>query len=98
MTQPSQFAVSPACPDDLTVLDWIVDSFQCPRCARRFIVLNGIPQLLPQVSMDNNSIESTQLLGYENSLSQRPEKFWHQPVRLFLNVLGNGYLYSWAAR
>lgn len=85
------------CPDDLGDLTITHQGIRCSSCGRQFPCVNGVPELLPNESLQEGSAECTQLESYRASFSNRPERPWLQPAKTFINVLGNGYLYRWAA-
>jgi SAM-dependent methyltransferase len=87
-----------ACPDDLGELHAAAGGLQCSSCGRHFPSMGGILELLPREALQETSPEKSQLNSYRASFSNRPEKAWRHSLGMFLNLLGNGYLYSWAAR
>ncbi len=87
-----------ACPDDLGQLQGVVGGFQCCSCGRHFPSVDGIAELLPREALQETSPENSQLNAYRASFSNRPERAWRHSLGVFLNLLGNAYLYSWAFR
>src|SRR5258708_28891231 len=87
-----------ACPDDLGQLQGVVGGFQCCSCGRHFPSVDGIAELLPREALQETSPENSQLNAYRASFSNRPERSWRHSLGVFLNLLGNAYLYSWAFR
>lgn len=94
----TQTSVSPVCPDDLADLDRDLDYLRCRQCGRAFPTVSGILELLPRESGEKSAPERTQLDSYQAAFSARSERAWYQPFRFAVNVLGNGFLYAWAAR
>jgi SAM-dependent methyltransferase len=90
--------VSVCCPDDLGKLDPVSQGVLCLRCGRLFSSEDEIPELLPFQAFQESSAESVQMNAYRAGFSTRPERAWRRPLAVFLNGLGNGYLYRWAAR
>lgn len=72
--------------------------FLCSHCHRQFPLLNGIADLTPRELLDDSSPESIQHCAYRASFSNRPDRAWKQPLRSIIHKLGNGYLFSWAAK
>jgi SAM-dependent methyltransferase len=60
--------------------------------------VDEVPELLPYQAFQESSGESVQMNAYRAGFSGRPERAWRRPLGVFLNRLGNGYLYNWAAR
>jgi SAM-dependent methyltransferase len=89
--------IQPVCPDEFGELVPAGNGYCCHNCGRLFPLVGGILELLPLQSFQESSKEHTQLQHYASSLSQRPERAWHQPLRFLLAQFGNGYLYMWAA-
>jgi SAM-dependent methyltransferase len=90
--------VPTCCPDDLGKLVPVSDGVLCRQCRRLFSPVDGIPELLPRQALEESSPESVQMNAYRAGFSARPERAWRRPLAVFLNRLGNGYLYHWAAR
>jgi SAM-dependent methyltransferase len=90
--------LSPVCPDDLGKLHPSDGGLQCLECRRNFCATDAIVELLPRELYQESSTNSLQLDAYGRTFSDRHDKVWHQPLRVILNRLGNGYLYSWAGR
>jgi SAM-dependent methyltransferase len=86
------------CPDDLGTLDRAPDGVVCRQCGRLFTSVDEISELLPYQTFQESSAESVQMNAYRAGFSTRPERPWRRPLAVFLNGLGNGYLYNWAAR
>jgi len=76
----------------------VPDGVLCRRCRRLFSTVDEILDLLPRQAGEASSPESVQLNAYRADFSTRPERAWRRPLAVFLNTLGNGYLYQWAAR
>ena len=87
-----------ACPDDLGALQGAATGFECALCGRRFPSVDGIVELLPRQALEEASPENSQLNNYRASFSKRPDSSWRYSLGVFLSLLGNRYLYSWAAR
>jgi SAM-dependent methyltransferase len=85
------------CPDDLGILDPVSGGVACRQCRRHFPSVDGILELLP-ATMLQTSAESAQMNAYRASFSSRRDSKWRRPLQVLVNTLGNGYLYSWAAR
>src|SRR5947209_7255666 len=90
--------VAPACPDDLADLEYAYGGLECRRCRRLFPIIGGITELLPLEAFQETSEENTQLKSYSASFSHRTDRLWYRPLGVVSHLLGNGYLYSWAAR
>jgi SAM-dependent methyltransferase len=86
------------CPDDLTPLMSTEHGFSCAECTRQFHRLGGIPDLLPRKALEQISAEGRQLNAYSASFSKSTDSAWRYLAGTLINRLGNGYLYSWAAR
>jgi SAM-dependent methyltransferase len=93
----SESPLSPVCPDDLGTLEFSAASLRCRRCGREFTSRSEILEFLPQEAFAESSARGKLLNAYGKSFSNRREASWHRPLREFLNWLGNGYIYSWAA-
>src|SRR5260370_28086137 len=87
-----------ACRGDLGQLQGVVGGFQCCSCGRHFPSVDGIAELLPREALQETSPENSQLNAYRASFSNRPERAWRNSLGVFLNLLGNAYLYSWTFR
>ena len=98
MNVESASSISIVCPDDLGALHSAVAGLQCSLCGRRFPSVEGIVELLPREALQETSPENSQLHNYSASLSNRPDNAWRHSLGVFLNLLGNRYLYSWAVR
>jgi len=94
-TTPRVFIV---CPDDLGELHDVEGGFQCALCQRHFPSVNGIAELLPREAHQEASAENSQLNAYSAGFSKRTDSAWRDYLGSCINLLGNGYLYSWAAR
>jgi len=98
MTVESTSGISIACPDDLGALHDAGTGLQCSLCGRRFPSVDGIVELLPREALQEASPENSQLNNYRAGFSNRPDSAWRHSLGVFLNLLGNRYLYSWAVR
>ncbi len=90
--------ILPCCPDDLGELEQTGIGLHCRLCERNFPSIDGTVELLPLETLKETSAESLQLDAYRASFSNRPDRPWQRPFAVFMNKLGNGFLYSWAAR
>lgn len=98
MTSMMNVHISAVCPDDLGELGAVPEGVLCRRCNRLFPVVDGIPELLPREAWQESSAESIRMNAYQAGFSARTERAWRRSLAVFLNKLGNGYLYNWAAR
>ncbi len=98
MVMKFQLPVPPACPEDLTQLELLSGMLHCPQCRHDYECIDGVYDLLPQVTREASSEEGRQLLHYSESFSKRPDRPWYQPLRRLAMSLSNGFLYRWAAR
>jgi SAM-dependent methyltransferase len=98
MNVESASRISIACPDDLGALHEASTGLQCTLCGRRFPSVDGIVELLPCEALQEASPENSQLNAYRANFSNRPDSVWHHSLGVFIDLLGNRYLYSWAVR
>jgi SAM-dependent methyltransferase len=93
----SESPLRPVCPDDLGTLEFSADRLRCRECGREFVSKSEVLEFLPKEILVESSTRGRLLNAYAKSFSDRREASWHRPLREFLNRLGNGYIYSWAA-
>jgi ubiquinone/menaquinone biosynthesis C-methylase UbiE len=93
-----QSPVPPACPEDLTQLELLSEILHCPQCGHDYECVDGVYDLLPQITREASSEEGRQLRCYSENFSKRSDRLWYQPLRRLAMSLSNGFLYRWAAR
>ena len=98
MHREAERVVAIVCPNDLAELQRTSGGFLCIACKRDFPLVDGIVDLLPRETLEEASSENVQLNSYRASFSNRADTAWRHSLGMFLNLLGNRYLYSWAAR
>lgn len=90
--------VRPVCPDDLNQLVLGDRYLRCLECGRSFPLQDGIFELLPRESSHVSSAENAQISAYQASFSKASDTALRGTLSKYVNILGNGYLYSWVAR